>query len=383
MYYKMSTANKIKDHAKIAMEFIKRNKTASIKYMIYFIIVMLSIMGITYTIQKMRLKNKNNTAISKMYSEFPRISSLNTSDAAYQFLLRDYYIKTAYNCCCGGQFKNDYVDVVPLKKCISQGARVLDFEIYSSLDDKPIIAAASINNVNVKEMYNEVYLEEALKVINNNAFSGGTCPCPNDPLILHFRIQSNNNKMYKSMAETIYNTINPRLLDKEYSYQYSGFNLGAVPLQNLMGKIVISVDRANPMFETTPLNEYVNIASNSMFFRASRAYDIKFTPDSNELIEYNKKYMTISMPDLSAYDTNIDASLHMKYGVQCIGMCFQNFDSNMEFYTSYFDKYGHSFVLKPDELRYIPVTIKKPAPQDPKLSFAPRNTKTDFYSFSI
>ena len=58
MYYKMSTANKIKDHAKMAMEFIKRNKTASIKYMIYFIIVMLLIMGITYTIEKIRLKKK-------------------------------------------------------------------------------------------------------------------------------------------------------------------------------------------------------------------------------------------------------------------------------------------------------------------------------------
>ena len=270
-----------------------------------------------------------------------------------------------------------------LKKCISQGARVLDFEIYASLDDKPIIAASSINNYNVKEMYNEVYLEEALKVVNNNAFSNGTCPCPNDPLILHFRIQSNNDKMYNEMAQTIYNTINPRLLDKEYSYQYSGFNLGAVPLKNLMGKIIISVDRSNPQFESTPLNEYVNMASNSMFLRASRAYDIKYTPDANELIEYNKKYMTISMPDLSAYDTNVDTSLHMKYGIQCIGMCFQNFDSNMEYYSLFFDKAGHSFALKPAELRYVPLTIPKPTPQDPALSYAPRETKSDFYSFSI
>ena len=87
----MSTANKIKQHAKNAMVFMQNNKTSSIKYMIYFIIIMLSVMGITYTIQKIRLKNNNNTAISKMYSEFPRISSLNTRDAAYQFLLRDYY----------------------------------------------------------------------------------------------------------------------------------------------------------------------------------------------------------------------------------------------------------------------------------------------------
>ena len=375
--------DKVKQGATKALLFLQENKANAIKYMTYTIIVFLLIMYFAYTIQKIRLKNSNNDTLSKLYSQFPQISTLNINDATYQYLLRDYYIKTAYNCCCGGQFKNDYVDVLPLKKCISQGARVLDFEIYSSLDDKPIIAASSINNYNVKEMYNEVYLEEALKVVNNNAFSNGTCPCPNDPLILHFRIQSNNNKMYNEMAQTIYNTINPRLLDKEYSYQYSGFNLGAVPLKNLMGKIVISVDRSNPQFESTPLNEYVNMASNSMFLRASRAHDIKYTPDANELIEYNKKYMTISMPDLSAYDTNVDTSLHMKYGIQCIGMCFQNFDSNMEYYSLFFDKTGHSFVLKPDELRYIPVTIPKPTPQDPALSYAPRETKSDFYSFSI
>jgi len=46
----------------------------------------------------------------------------------------------------------------------------------------------------VKETYNYVSLPDALQIINNNAFSGGSCPNPNDPLILHFRIQSNNEK---------------------------------------------------------------------------------------------------------------------------------------------------------------------------------------------
>lgn len=361
----------------------KLNQAETIKYLIYAVIIILIIGLITYIHNKINLNQANCDALSKIYSGFPKISSFNQNDAAYGYLLRDYYIKTAYNCCCGGQFKNDYVNVCALKTCIAQGARVLDFEIYS-LDDKPVIATSVVtNNYHTKSMYNQIDFKEALEVVNNYAFSNGSCPNPNDPLILHFRIQSNNEKIYKEMADMIYNTIGSRILDKVYSYQYSGYNLGAVPLKEFMGKIIISVDRSNPLFETTPLNEYVNMSSNSMFFRASRAYDIKYVPDSNELIEYNKKYMTLSMPDVSVYDTNVDASLHMKYGVQCVGMCFQNFDSNMEYYDMFFDKTGHAFVLKPETLRYVPVTIPKPTKQSPENSYTTRTTTTDYYSISI
>ena len=43
-------------------------------------------------------------------------------------------------------------------------------------------------------MYNKVDFSEALQIVNNYAFSGGSCPNPNDPIILHFRISSNNEK---------------------------------------------------------------------------------------------------------------------------------------------------------------------------------------------
>ena len=358
------------------------NKTKIVKYTAYALAALMSLGLILYTRNKMVLGKNNCDKIKTMYSSFPTISSFNINDSSYQYKLRDYYIKTAYNCCCSGQFKNDWVDECALKACIAQGARVLDFEIYS-LDDEPVIATSTVDNYNIKQTYNDIHLKKALQIVNNYAFSGGSCPNPNDPLILHFRISSNNEKVYKKMADTIYSTIGPKLLGKEYSYDYDGKNLGSEPLTNFVNKVIISVDRSNPLYETTPLKEYVNIASNSVFLRGTREYDVKYTPDSNELIEFNKKNMSFTMPDLSVSNNNVSAALNFSYGCQWVGMCFQNFDSNMEFYTSYFDKYGHSFVLKPDELRYIPVTIKKPAPQDPKLSFAPRDTKTDFYSFSV
>lgn len=185
------------------------------------------------------------------------------------------------------------------------------------------------------------------------------------------------------MADTIYSTIQSRLLGKEYSYEYTGRNLGSVPLKEFAGKIIISVDRANPLFENTPLKEYVNIASNSIFLRASRQYDITNTPDSTELIEYNKKNMTLTLPDLSVYNNNTSPILNFNYGCQCVGMSFQNFDANMQYYSLFFDKVGHAFVLKPENLRYVPVTIPDPTPQSPENSYTTRTVSADYYSFSV
>ena len=51
------------------------------------------------------------------------------NNLANTFLLLFNYIKTAYNCCSGGNYKNDYVDLCVLKNILKQGVRGLDFEI--------------------------------------------------------------------------------------------------------------------------------------------------------------------------------------------------------------------------------------------------------------
>jgi hypothetical protein len=361
---------------------LETNKANAIKYAAYFIIAIMILGIVGYIYNKLQLNNANCNNLKNIYTDFPAISSFNPDDSAYKYLLRDYYVKSAYNCCSAGQFKNDYVNTCALTNCIKQGARVLDFEIYS-INNNPVIATSSVDSYHVKETYNYVNLSDALQIINTNAFSGASCPNPNDPLILHFRIQSNNTQMMNKMATDIYNNIEARLLDKIYSNEYYGHNLGAVSLKEFTGKIIISVNRSNTTFEGTDLREYVNIASGGVFLNNPTFYNVQYAPDSGELIEYNKKHMTFCIPDLSPYDTNISAATAMKYGCQWIGMNFQNFDSNMEYYDLFFDKSDSAFVLKPEKLRYVPVTIPNPTPQDPNNSYTTRNVSTDYYSFSV
>jgi hypothetical protein len=320
--------------------------------------------------------------MNKLYNTFPSIHTISVSNDDFSHNFRDYYIKTAYNCCSAGTVKNDFVNICALKNCIRQGVRCLDFEIFS-VNNEPVIAVSSQNTFDVKESYNTVSFANAMSIVADYAFSGSTCPNPGDPLVLHFRIMSNNKPIYDAMANTLYSTLSRRLLGKNFSYENNGQNFGQTPLQDLMGKVIVIVDKANPLFSDTLLDEYVNMASNSVFMRALRYHDVKFTPDMQELIEFNKKNMSIVLPDLSPNNNNPSSILCLNYGCQMVALSLQSFDSSLEYYNEMFELTGSAFVLKPAELRFIPVTIPTPPPPNPAYSYQKRDIKADYYAFTI
>lgn len=335
------------------------------------VIILLFLVIFWWGYLKITLDKENCKGIEHVYTKFPLIKNINTDMPEYGHNLCDYYVKTAYNCCASGSFKNDFVNLCALKNCIKQGARCLDFEIYS-VNNKPVIAASTLSNNNVKETYNVVPFAKAMEVISLYAFSGSTCPNPNDPLIIHLRILSNNLSIYDDMAKALYNTLEDRLLGKQFSYENNGTNIGAMFIKELMNSVIVIVDKANPLFTGTLLNEYVNIASNSAFMRTLRFKDVKFTPDMDEIIYFNKQNMTICIPDLATSNANYSSALAMSYGCQFVAMSFQNFDPNMQYYTNLFDSAGSSFILRPDRLRYIPTYIDAPEPASEELSYAER-----------
>ena len=55
----------------------------------------------------------------------------------------------------------------------------------------------------------------------------------------------------------------------------------------------------------------------------------------------------------------------------------------MIYYLKQFNNAKSAFILKPKELRYIPVMIKKPPPQNPQLSFAPKKIDLPMYKTTI
>lgn len=184
---------------------------------------------------------------------------------------------------------------------------------------------------------------------------------------------TNNPAIHDKIAMILYDTLEDKLLGKNFSYENRGKNIGAYPITRLMGQVIIMVDKSNPLFSSTKLNEYVNIASNSVFVRSLRFSQVKYCPDINELRYYNKQNMTITLPDLSSDNKNNSVDLAMSYGCQMVGMSFQNFDTNMEYYTKKFDDAGSAFILRPNKYRHIPIFIAEPPLQDPNNSYEDRD----------
>jgi hypothetical protein len=328
------------------------------------------------------LRGRECKFMKKIYGDLNgKIRSIDETDQ-FNYTFKDYYIKSAYNCCSGGNYKNDFVDTCNLKSLLKQGVRGLDFEIFS-MNDGPVVATSTSDSYYVKETFNFINFVDVMNILRDYAFSTSTAPNSGDPIIIHLRIKSTNQAMYQNFAKLLEN-YDSILLSKDYDSENNGKNFGNVPIKNLVGKVVIIVDRSNISFLECPeFYRFVNMTSNSVFMRALHYYDIKYTPDMNELIEFNKQNMTIGMPDKGSNPENPSSLVMREMGCQLLAMRYQKIDVNVEENDVFFDEKGYAFVLKPENLRYIPVTIPLPPPQNPELSYATKTVQSDFYSFNI
>lgn len=358
------------------------NQQFTITFIWIFIFILL-IFFIIYLLYLRNLPKRETTYMNDLYSLNGNIRPISSNEPDCSGNLVDYYIKTAYNCCSGGSYKNDYVSLDVLKSILRQGVRGLDFEIYS-VNGEPVVATSTTNDFYVKETYNSIPFLKVMDLLQSYAFSGGTCPNSTDPLFIHLRIKSNQSNIYDKFAE-IFKQYDNLMLGKEYSFENSGKNIGLTPLISFQKKIILAVDRSNTGFlENQDFLEYVNITSNSVFMRNYNYSDVKNNPDINELTEYNKRAMTLVTPDKNISNpTNPSAALCRAVGCQFIAMRYQYVDDYLMDNTLFYDKAGYAFVLKPAELRYKVVTIPTPTPQNPDYSYATRNVKTDYYNFNF
>ena len=367
---------------KKTMSSLSQLNTSTETLLISVITLMFCIIVILYIFYYMRLRGQNCNFMDSIYGNLNgKIRSIDNNEK-FNYTFKDYYIKSAYNCCSGGNYKNDFVDLCVMKDLLKQGVRGLDFEIFS-IDDQPVIATSTSDSYYVKETFNYINFVDAMNIIRDYAFSTSTAPNSLDPIIVHLRIKSTNQEMYKNFAKLLeqYDSI---LLSKDYDSEFYGQNFGNVELRKLIGKVVIIVDRSNISFLECPaFYKFINMTSNSIFMRALHYYDIKYTPDMNELIDFNKQNMTIGMPDKGSDPENPSSIVMREMGIQLLGMRYQKIDTNIEENDIFFDENGYAFVLKPEKLRYIPITIPLPPPQNPELAYAPRTVQSDFYKFNI
>jgi hypothetical protein len=367
------------------MDSIKNLNENFVTYMLFAMIILIVIIVLWYYFYMRNLVNRECSSMDRLFSTLNgSIKALNSSDPNCKYTFKDYYIKTAYNCCSPGTYKNDYVSTCALKDVLKQGVRGLDFEVFS-MGDQPVVATSTVDSNYIKETYNYVPFSEVMNIITSYAFATSTAPNSKDPIVMHIRFKSSNQKMFQNFANLIKN-YDRFFLGPAYSFEQNGTNFGNTPLLDLTKKntIVLIVDKSNNSFmDCKDFYEYVNMTSNSIFMRALHYYNVKNTPDLSELQEFNKQNMSISMPDIGTDPPNPSAIVCRETGCQMIAMMYQKNDTNLQENNAFFDKSGYAFSLKPERLRYIPVVVKTPTPQNPALSFQTRSVKSDYYAFNI
>lgn len=338
------------------------------KFLWIVIIVFISILCNYYlnTIGNMQVRECK--FMKTIYSKVDgNLRSINEKDTNCGYNLRDYYIKTAYNCCSGGNYVNGFVSLCALQCVIKEGVRCFDMELYN-IGGNPVVATSISESYDIKGTYNSLDFADVMNVIVGYGFGGiSHCPNPTDPIILHLRIKSSNKDFFNSLANVL-EAYDSYLLDNSYSYENYGQNLGAVPLLSLRGQIIIIVDRDNTVFINTPFNEYVNLASNSAFMSALHYFDIANAPSYTDLQTSNKTGMTIAMPDIGKDPENPNGIVCRQAGCQMLAMRYQKVDKHLEENSLFFDTNGYAFILKPASLRYVPTTVTV-TPQDPVYSY--------------
>ena len=349
------------------------------------ILVLLVLFG--WIFDRLGLKERSCTKLDIFYPKLTNQSYFNNgnilkSNARTSFdnsnnMLINYNVKSAYNCCCGDGYKNNFVALCALEKCISNGCRFLDFEIYSYNND-PIIASSTANSNYIKETYNALLLTEVLTTITDNAFDGTKTLCSNDPLILNFRIMSTNLTMLENMG-----TIFEEYLDKSINSDFTlmlekDASVLSVKMKDLYRKIIIICDfNPNPNIILNPkllkLKNYTNLRGNSLSCNTYRYNDITIK-DALQLIEHTKKKFTIVLPNLDNSIKNFDPVSCFVNGCQAICMKHQNLDSNLTGYNDEFTLAGNfSWKMKETRLLNIPPESLQITSQVGLNNYSPQN----------
>ena len=232
--------------------------------------------------------------------------------------LLNYHIKTAYNCCAINSSRNSFVNECALKYCIDQGARCLDFEIYS-VDDRPVVGVSSkTGNTNMKESYNKIALNKVLDIINSRI--------NNEPIILHFRIKSDRNELLKSIEQELMTSkltsrmiFNNKLYGDKWSYKnYEKRNFYPDNYKNVLeehiGKfnsknnVIISLDLSETKWRNNAQNEEIvnTLASLEKLWTIVNL----MTPNQVQAISINK---VTAMTDSQQGDLRAEARKQLVY----------------------------------------------------------------------
>ena len=325
-----------------SLQEISPNKSKTYIIMIFAVIVVLYVLY--YISHKLNLIKTNcgklniqpNTTVLSIKD---KKSKINTKEN-----LNNFFIKTAYNCCCTGNFKNDYVDLCALRNCASNGVRALDFQIYS-LNNKPIVSASSVISNQYKEMYNYISFHDAMINVSKFFVTDSTNVNSRDPLFLIFRLHSTNAIIYNMMAKSLNEIFGYGSLVGNMIYIVpQNTTLDNTRLDVLYKRLVIIVDPTyadKTAFENSNLSSFTSLivgtSLNNQIYRESNLLSVIDVNQSTGTDTNVSKNINILYPNLQVNKNNYDfVTTGIFNKISFIGMNYQYYDIFLTEYNTIF-----------------------------------------------
>lgn len=298
------------------------------------------------------------------------------------YVLSDFYICSSYKTYLPVCYYYDYASIDAIVESLRYGARYIDLDIMNRDFEECTIPVVCFGDEEGQWQYTTTLnFAEVCEKIAATAFSPSLTNYT-DPLFIHLNIKVEQNyQTINKIADIILQQFGPRLLPHEYSFQgrFTSTNIANTPIDKLVGKVIIIADKD---IENTNLDELVNICPSTMGnFRDMTITQIINSYDPMEVREFNKRGLTRVRPDIAGRNRdNYNYNPAWYLGCQFICMNFTNPDEPMLAYIKRFEK--SSLVLKPYKLRYEPILIDPPKPQDPRVDMKPKTVITPDFSYT-
>lgn len=293
------------------------------------------------------------------------------------YKLCDFYISSSAKSYLPCQQYYDYSSIKMIELAILNGARYIELDIFNKgFCPETIPVVTNGTQPGNWHWTTELSFEDCCDTIANYAFSS-LIPNGSDPFFIYLNLNTDYNcSTVNKVAETLRTYFKGRLLNKDYSYQRK--NIGMVNIQEFLDKTIIL---ANDSCKGTDLNELINLNLKGPFLRSYNHYEIESLYEPKEVIEFNKRNLTRVFP---AFPDRITKNYNPRggwlYGCQFCAVNFSQMDDNLRCHFLEFNK--SSFILKPYQLRYHKESYKRPIPQSKKVSFAPEQITTPYYSIT-
>jgi len=276
--------------------------------------------------------------------------NMNSLPSIYHSLpLMDFCIKGSYNSAYTGKYIN--IDMIIYQ--LSRGCRFFDFEVFyienpESRIFSPQVAYSTDANFVTMDCENSVLLDNILSALVSNGFSTQNAPNSKDPIFINLRIKSSNNNIYKAIASSIDYSIKSKL--------YSGKVTKNTPMNDLMGKVILCIDKTiNYNYKDYTncdkndkncydLKKYTNIESGSENMVLNRYINLLNQKNVNLIIKDNNlntniQNMNLILPEIlpeNAPNPEIKQFI-VDHGCQIIPFKFYQKDDGLYKYEEFFN----------------------------------------------